>query len=81
MTGAVQEINQIILKNGGIVNQTRGSTISLAAPVVEFNQNVVSGPIPELVNSSIALVHTPQPDLSQPPPHLSGQSAAAQVTS
>lgn len=79
LAGAILEVNQIILKNGGIVNQTRGSTISVAAPVVEYShiaQTVVSGALPELVNSSMPLVHgsRPQPNLSQPPPtYIPGQ--------
>ena len=80
--GAILEINQIIVKNGGLVNQTRGSTISVAAPVVDYNQTVAPGPSSDMVNNTIALVHAPQPDLSQPPPsHIGRQTVPASIAS
>lgn len=63
---AVGEINTIILYHGGVVNQTRGSTISIEAPAdfhmvnADGRQHAVPTQSKQSMPSNL--------DLSQPPP-------------
>ena len=79
--GAVSEINDIILKHGGMINQTRGSTISIEAPLDYAPQPqvipAVSEAHQELLPTVGAVLTSQQPNLSRPPPRFSHQNTAA----
>lgn len=82
VAGAVSEINEIILKHGGMINQTRGSTISIEAPL-EYAQvphqpqdmPVVSDTHQSMLNA-VGTVYSTQPNMSLPPPQCYSQQAA-----
>lgn len=78
----------MILNHGGMVNQTRGSTISVTAPPLVEHFNPI---LPPIASESSMLAGGPpqQPNMSQPPPisnlaypHQPGvpQSLAGQVS-
>lgn len=78
---AVGEINEIILSHGGMINQTRGSTISIEAPIAydpqppavisvtsENQRPSHTAALPSMdVGGHPTIIHG-QPNLSQPPP-------------